>query len=524
MNSVVRAFVGIVVIGCCGIVWGQYPSQNMELTDHLSLSQLGGGDGSDIWGWTDPMTNKEYALMARTNGMSFVDVTDPYNITLLGTLPGYDGGDNVWRDVKTYQNHAYIVADGVGPHGLQVFDLTQLRGVTTPQTFTTTYNDSTFRTAHNIVINEESGYAYAVGTNVAGGQPLAYDLSNPAAPAYVATIDVDGYSHDAQVVNYHGPDPDHQGIELMMSASANDLVLIDVTQKSNPFRITEVGHDLAAYVHQGWLNDDHTIFFMNDELDTTWTHKWDVTDLDNPVYLGDIAPTAGDAIDHNLYVKGRYIFAANYESGLRTFEFTDLPTVNTTEVAYLDTYPSGNNQQFNGAWSTYPYFDSGNIITSDINGGLFVTRLTNRPADFDADGYMDCTDIDQLTEAVANQTAQPWFDLDGDGDLTAGDIESWLTIAGEENIGRAYSPGDADLNGVVDTSDFNRWNANKFTTESGWCNGNFDGNGVVDASDFNIWNSRTFGTPVANAVPEPSSWFALLSCGLLCGWLRRRRR
>ena len=33
---------------------------------------------------------------------------------------------NLWRDIKTYKNHAFIVSDGAGPHGVQVFDLTQL--------------------------------------------------------------------------------------------------------------------------------------------------------------------------------------------------------------------------------------------------------------------------------------------------------------------------------------------------------------------------------------------------------------
>eukprot|EP00666_Eupelagonemidae_sp_cell4sb_P004397 gene4397-575_t len=31
-----------------------------------------------------------------------------------------------WRDAKVYKNHAYIVAD-VSDHGMQVYDLTQLR-------------------------------------------------------------------------------------------------------------------------------------------------------------------------------------------------------------------------------------------------------------------------------------------------------------------------------------------------------------------------------------------------------------
>ena len=42
---------------------------------------------------------------------------------------------NLWRDVKTYKHYALIVADNVGVHGMQIFDLTQLRDVENLQGF-----------------------------------------------------------------------------------------------------------------------------------------------------------------------------------------------------------------------------------------------------------------------------------------------------------------------------------------------------------------------------------------------------
>ena len=45
-----------------------------------------------------------------------------------------------------------------------------------------------------------------------------------------------------------------------------------------------------------------------------------------------------------------------------------------TETHFIDTFPSSNSANFNGVWSVYPYFASGNIIMSDIEGGLFVVR------------------------------------------------------------------------------------------------------------------------------------------------------
>ena len=43
-------------------------------------------EGSDIWGWTDSSTQKEYAIAAMTNSTAFVDITDPVNPIFLGRL------------------------------------------------------------------------------------------------------------------------------------------------------------------------------------------------------------------------------------------------------------------------------------------------------------------------------------------------------------------------------------------------------------------------------------------------------
>src|SRR5690606_8159958 len=76
--------------------------------------------------------------------------------------------------------------------------------------------------------------------------------------------------------------------------------------------------------------------------------------------------------DHNLYTHGTLIYEANYRSGLRIFDATD--PLNPVQVAWFDTYPNNNSDGFDGAWSVYPYFPSGNVIVSDIQRGLFVLR------------------------------------------------------------------------------------------------------------------------------------------------------
>lgn len=66
------------------------------------------------------------------------------------------------------------------------------------------------------------------------------------------------------------------------------------------------------------------------------------------------------------------------------------------EVAYFDTVPQIDAFDFAGAWSIFPYFDSGTIVTANISGEFFTLRANldavprcNDGLDNDADGATD---------------------------------------------------------------------------------------------------------------------------------------
>ena len=139
---------------CQSGVSSGFACKNVELLARLTLEDIGGGQGADSWGWNDTETGRYYALVARSTGTSFVDITDPESPVYLGNLPS-TSGNRPWRDVKVYSNHAFIVADDISGHGMQVFDLTRLRGVESPRQFTVDSLYDDIGSAHNVAINEK---------------------------------------------------------------------------------------------------------------------------------------------------------------------------------------------------------------------------------------------------------------------------------------------------------------------------------------------------------------------------------
>ncbi len=134
--------------------------------------------------------------------------------------------------------------------------------------------------------------------------------------------------------------------------------------------------------------------------------------------------------------------------------------------------------------------------------------------DNNSDGACGGADIDALSNAIFNNSTNlDDFDMNEDGVVDLEDItdpeSGWLEVGGTRNptktAGRAFLPGDANLDGTVDGQDFTIWNANKFTMNTDWTKGNFNGDGVVDGQDLIAWNSHKFmSSSTFPPVPEPS--------------------
>jgi len=363
---------------------GAYPCNNVDLLAFRSITQLGGmSNVADLWGWTDPLNGKEYAIVGMRNGTAFVDITAPTAPVLLGNLPSHITGTNtLWRDVDVRGNWCFVGSETAG-HGLQVFDLTRLRTVVTPPVvFTEDAHFAGFGNSHTIYADKVNPYVYAVGTGINSGGLNAIDVSDPLNPFLAGTYTQDGYIHENVVYAYTGPDAQHQGKQISINFHSNSpdkITVVDVTDKTDMTLISSFTYSGARITHQGWLTEDQRYLLMNDEGDETFfghgtrTRIFDLLDLDAPVYLG--AYTAPvNSVDHNLYTHKDLVYASNYTSGLRILDAASVASGTLTEVAYFDNYPANNGATYNGAWGNYPYFSSGTVIISDYNSGLFIVR------------------------------------------------------------------------------------------------------------------------------------------------------
>jgi len=376
----------------------EYPCMNVDMLSFVSLADMGcsKANGNDIWGWSN--SGRDFAIFGCTTGTAFIEITDPVNPIVLGTLISEGGTTSTWRDIKVYKNYAFIVSEARG-HGMQIFDLTRL--LTAPPGKLTAWNwdawyatnmgTATQRSTHNIAINEETGYAYLIGCRTCSGGLLVVDISNPLNPQYAGCFSADGYTHDTQCVIYRGPDRRFQGNEICFAYNEDTVTIVDVTDKNNMHMLSRVFYYGNSYCHQGWLNFAQTHIFVDDELDEidatfdksgkTVTYIWDVTNLGEPLNTG-IFQSPVVSIDHNLYVRDGYIYQSNYASGLRILRGAEAVTLEPKPElhleGYFDVHPDANIDDFYGTWSNYPYYESAanrhTIVTTSIEKGLFVLR------------------------------------------------------------------------------------------------------------------------------------------------------
>jgi choice-of-anchor B domain-containing protein len=371
------------------------------------------GECSDIWGYVDQAGN-EYAIVGNQSGVAIVDVTTPTNPVEVFYSAG---SSTIWRDIKVWQNTAYITNEGSG--GLKIIDLSNLPGAITPADV---YNFSgstyPFNSAHNIFI-DENGLGFVCGADNGIGGAIILDLAtNPLAPIELGRYN-DYYLHDLFV----------RGDTLWGGAIYDGFfVVVDISNPAAPTTmVTQTTPD--TFTHNCWLSDDGKTVFTTDEISGAFIASYDVSDIFNITELDRVQSNPGsDVIPHNVFVLNDFVVTAYYRDGI-TIHDVSSPS-NIVEVGNYDTSPSMSGDGFNGVWGVYPYLPSGIVIASDIEKGLFVFDATYSPAAF-LNGNVTALISGSALNNVLVEIVATTSTANTDG---FGDYESGIATAGSYNV------------------------------------------------------------------------------------------
>lgn len=308
-------------------------------------------DLSDVWGYVDE-NNNEYAIVGVYNGVSIVDVTNP---SAPNEVFFVSGANSIWRDIKTFGDYAYITNETSG--GVMIIDLSPLPGST--NLTVTFFTGGGLNSAHNLYI-DENGIMYIFGSNLGNGGVRMYDVATtPGSPVLVGTFE-NWYVHDGMA----------RGDTLYLGNVLDGFFsIIDVSSKSSPV-VLGTHASPNNFTHNVWVSDDGDYLYTTDEVSGGYIGAYDISSMNNIFETDRIRSSPGSGvIPHNVHYFNGYLVTSYYRDGL-TIHDAHNPE-NLIEIARYDSSPlSGNG--FNGAWGAYPWLPSGNILVTDIEGGLFV--------------------------------------------------------------------------------------------------------------------------------------------------------
>ncbi|MFK7983166.1 MAG: choice-of-anchor B family protein [Saprospiraceae bacterium] len=326
---------------------------------------------NEIWGYA--VNNHEYAIIGTTAGTHFIDVTNPSAPFQVFFVAGkVQGGQIVHRDYHDYRGYLYAAAGEGNNSTLQIIDMRQL-----PDMVTVVYDQKDiFRTAHNIFIDTTTAklYALAARGDINGYTPLrTFDISDPINP-----IVLGDYNNFGGITPSHVHDAYVDNNIAFLNLGNDGLAIVDFTDDANPQTLSTVtNYPSRGYNHSGWISTDCSTYYLGDENHGFDLKVIDVTDLCEPE-IGktfDAQVDNATSITHNQVVACNYLYVSYYYDGLRIYDIS-----NPTEpalVRYFDTYSPPNGTQYRGAWGVYPFLPSGNILLSDMQGGLFVFEGMN---------------------------------------------------------------------------------------------------------------------------------------------------
>ncbi|MBP6311322.1 MAG: choice-of-anchor B family protein [Flavobacteriales bacterium] len=320
-------------------------------------------DLSNLWGYTDEAGN-EYAIVGVNGnnndpgGVAVVDVTDPANPQELFFYPG---PASIWREVKVYNDHAYVTTEA-NSGGLTIVDLSPLPQSTALPA--TVWQAPDWETSHALFI-DENGRLYLFGSSRGVGGAIMYDLTvDPMEPVEVGAFEQwyvhDGYARGDTLYAGHIYDGFFSIVDVSDPAAP---VLLGTQPTPNNF------------THNVWLDDSGDHLYTTDERTNSYVGSYDISDPTDIQLEDQLQSDPGSGtIPHNTYWLDHYLVTSYYTYGVVIYDVTH--PENMIEVGHYDTSPNFQGDGFNGDWGVYPYFPSGNLICSDIERGLVILGPT----------------------------------------------------------------------------------------------------------------------------------------------------
>jgi choice-of-anchor B domain-containing protein len=316
-----------------------------NITIHSRITHPGVTGYSGVFGWVDPASQRELAVVGTYEGTWFVDVTDPRHPIDKVHLPGPPA--TFWREPTVYHQFAYVVTEHAG--GMQVFDLRnpdaiqQIDLITLPGW----YN------SHSISIDAVRGVLYVNGTSLGC---LVFDVAtDPAHPRPIATWQK-AYVHDAYI---------HQDIAYFSSTKTGKMWLVDVSNLPSMPLIYSFPTP-GGSTHNAWTNAAGTLLISTDDVPGAPILTWDITSKTNPMLIGQWAPPGSGLVHYAFLKDDKIVHEVELQLAYRVLDVSD-PTNPRDFASVTGVAP----------WGVYPFQPSGAIYVSGVpqGEGLWVMEV-----------------------------------------------------------------------------------------------------------------------------------------------------
>lgn len=349
-----------------------YPSQNISLVGFLDPhSNTGvGTDGrkySGCWAWYQSSKNKEYAISGASNGVFFIDITNPSTPSVSAFIPGKT--NCTWREIKTFGNIAYIASDDFSPNKFLIVDMQYL-----PDSVHIVHNGTTyFERGHTLWIDKSNLYVGSATYTSGFSSMNVYSLATPTAPTLIRELRQD-YSFISHVHDMYSRN------DTIYASCGNQGLYIFKLLSNNTFTMlgSFTGYQNAGYNHSSFLTADGKHLVFCDEVPAGLPfHIADVQNLNN-IQMKSSVKAYLNTTPHNPYIVGNdKAILSCYQDGLLIYNIANPSSPVLT--GYFDTHPQGGGNvgnyfgsDYRGNWGAHPWLPSGLIVANDMQNGVFI--------------------------------------------------------------------------------------------------------------------------------------------------------